>query len=79
MGRNTDYKAFVQEIHHTQKLDKPSGTAITIAEQILQNHPLYEKWNLVDENTDSISVSIEAIREKNIPGTHAVSYENNIV
>ena len=78
MSGKSDYKVSIEEIHHTQKLDKPSGTAITIAEQIISNHNGYEKWNLSDSRNTSNSIRIDALRQENIPGTHSVNYQNYI-
>lgn len=65
------YKVSMEEIHHTQKLDAPSGTAITLAEGIISNST-YNKWKL-NESGEHI-VPIKSIREGMVPGTHTVSY-----
>jgi 4-hydroxy-tetrahydrodipicolinate reductase len=70
-----DYKASIQEIHHTQKLDAPSGTAITLAEEIIENND-FKEWTLSKNKFNKIH--IEAIRQPNVPGTHSVSYKSNI-
>ena len=77
MNFNSSYKPIVKEIHHTQKLDSPSGTAITIADQIIDKLNDYNKWEEADK-VDSKTIQIVAKRQKNIPGTHEVVYENNI-
>ena len=77
MNFNSSYKPIVKEIHHTQKLDSPSGTAITIADQIIDKLNDYNKWEEADK-VDSKTIQIVAKREENIPGTHEVVYENNI-
>ena len=77
MNFNSTYKPVVKEIHHTQKLDSPSGTAITIADQIINKMDDYNKWEEAD-NVDSKTIQIVAKREENVPGTHEVVYENNI-
>lgn len=46
MGKFSDYKVYIEETHHIHKLDKPSGTAITLAQGILDNHPGYKRWQL---------------------------------
>lgn len=71
----TDYQAKIQEIHHTHKLDAPSGTAITLAESIISEHH-YKNWEL-NKNTDK-TLCIEAIREGEVPGTHTISYHSKI-
>lgn len=77
MDQHPDYKMKIQEIHHTQKLDAPSGTAISTAEQIIANHKSYEKWELGTESKLGV-VPIEALRVENVPGTHTVRYESEI-
>ncbi len=80
MNEYPDYSASITEIHHTQKLDAPSGTGISIAEQIISNHSAYTKWeNVTTENLkDSTSLSIESLRLPDVPGTHEVKYESEI-
>lgn len=77
MNDYSDYEVSIQEIHHTQKLDAPSGTAITLAEQVIENLERKEGWNL-SEMLDSRQIMIEALREDNIPGTHTVKYDSEI-
>lgn len=69
------YKVRMEETHHTQKLDAPSGTAITLAEGILANSK-YENWSL-DQGNDNELV-ITAKRENDVPGTHLVEYNSNV-
>ncbi|MBW8201412.1 4-hydroxy-tetrahydrodipicolinate reductase [Flagellimonas abyssi] len=69
------YKVGMEEIHHTQKLDAPSGTAITLAEGIIEN-TTYENWKL-DGSSDK-TVSIKSIREGMVPGTHSITYESPV-
>ena len=72
MMRGLDqYKASMEEIHHTQKLDAPSGTAITLAEGIIENTG-YSNWKL-DENGENI-IPIHSKREGTVPGTHTITY-----
>ncbi|WP_158961330.1 4-hydroxy-tetrahydrodipicolinate reductase [Myroides fluvii] len=70
------YDVSMQEIHHTQKLDAPSGTAITLAEGILANSR-YESWTLDPQATDK-QIHIDAVREDQVPGTHTVCYDSTI-
>ncbi len=69
------YKVSMEEIHHTQKLDAPSGTAITLAEGIIKNTD-YKGWAL-DEATDT-NIPILAKRINDVPGTHSVNYESPV-
>jgi len=80
MNRFPDYSAEIEEIHHTQKLDAPSGTAITLAEDIIGKISRIEKWELRQnaETQNFKSLPIRAIRKDNIPGTHSVKYSSEI-
>jgi 4-hydroxy-tetrahydrodipicolinate reductase len=74
MGQHTQYKASLEEIHHTEKLDAPSGTAITLAEGILP-HTTQNSWKLTEEANEN-DLSITAKREPHVPGTHTVTYSS---
>lgn len=87
MNRFPDYEVQVEEIHHTQKLDAPSGTAITIAEGIIENMPVKTAWvNMVSGQVDDNSPAtitpqqllIESHRIENVPGTHTVIYDSEV-
>ena len=71
----TEYKTCLKEIHHTNKLDAPSGTAITLAEEILKYYD-YKEWSL--QKKDENSLHISSVRKDEIPGTHKVSYFSDI-
>ncbi|MEP1032140.1 4-hydroxy-tetrahydrodipicolinate reductase [Ekhidna sp.] len=68
-----DFKPTLKEIHHTEKKDSPSGTAITLAEGIIASHPSIIEW-INDESTDHKKLGIVSERTPNVPGTHTVSY-----
>lgn len=72
------YQVSMQEIHHTQKLDAPSGTALTLAKEIMQSHTQYEQWELGQTATSPTHLPIEALRIGTVPGTHTVTYANAI-
>jgi len=81
------YDVQVEEIHHTQKLDSPSGTAITIAEGIIENLDSKKEWvNILspegdDAASDSVKndqLLIESFRIENVPGTHTVIYDSEV-
>ncbi|MEZ5056411.1 MAG: 4-hydroxy-tetrahydrodipicolinate reductase [Saprospiraceae bacterium] len=77
MDKQSQYDVKMEEIHHTQKLDAPSGTAITLAEQII--HALKRKSSWKNETSDDAQVlPIISKREENVPGTHEVSYVSEI-
>ena len=77
MDANSQYDVNVKETHHLQKLDAPSGTAISIAEGIIDNLDRKDSWKndlIVFEN----ELAIESIRTEDVPGTHVVKYESDI-
>ncbi len=76
-NQQADYKVSIHEIHHTAKLDHPSGTAITTAEQIIENHQGYNQW-IEGEIKDVKQLPITCERIDNIPGTHSVKFESLI-
>ena len=78
MNRYANYDVAMTEIHHTEKKDAPSGTAITLAEGILENLDRKSEWVLVDsqQSTDNSQLGIEALREGKVPGTHIVKYDS---
>lgn len=75
MKNLSDYKVSMEEIHHTQKLDAPSGTAISLAEGIINNSN-YTNWTMESPTADQIH--IEAKRIENIPGTHSIFYDSKV-
>lgn len=78
MNNYLAYSPSMREIHHTQKLDEPSGTAITTAQQILAEYPSMKGWKLTSEHPDQNELPIEALRESDVKGTHIVSYDSEI-
>ena len=80
MNDKTDYVASITEIHHAQKIDAPSGTAVTLAKDLISNHPTYSSWKLTgqSQNMEKSDLPISAIREENVPGTHLISYTSEI-
>lgn len=75
MGKLKQYKVSMEEIHHTQKLDAPSGTAITLAKDIIE-YTDYSSWAIGNPKEDEIF--IDAKRVENVPGTHIVTYDSDI-
>ncbi len=69
------YNVGIREIHHTQKLDAPSGTAISIANAITDENPDFNGWTLIPDEVDG-KIPIEAVREGAVPGTHIVNFES---
>ena len=75
MNRNKEYKVKIDETHHVNKLDKPSGTAISLAEDII-SHSDYNNWKL-NEVSDG-GILINSKRKDDIPGTHNIKYSSKI-
>lgn len=77
MNRYPDYDVRMEETHHIHKLDAPSGTAITLAEGILQNIDRKGGWALGNDHPTSDVLRIDAFREGEVPGIHSVVYESD--
>ena len=73
MNHHPNYQIDLEEIHHTQKLDAPSGTAITLAEGILDNVERKKGW-VKEQTIFDHEVPIRSKRIEKVPGTHTVSY-----
>ena len=76
MGKFNSYQPSITEIHHVHKLDAPSGTAVTLAEQIIQEQSSIDNWEL-DEASEN-TLAINAVREGEVIGTHHVYYRSDI-
>lgn len=77
MASQTEYNPTIEEIHHTQKLDAPSGTAITLAEQILEVNAIKKKW-VLNNSSDPSELKITAKRIDPAAGTHIIRYHSDI-
>jgi len=79
MNSLEDYTVSIEEIHHTKKLDAPSGTAITLADGIIENSQKKE-WELQrnKSNVEITSIPIDAKRIPDVPGTHTITYESEV-
>jgi 4-hydroxy-tetrahydrodipicolinate reductase len=77
MRPHPEYHPSLLEVHHTQKLDSPSGTAITLAEQILESIPGKAKW-VNEDSTAKEDLVITSERKDPAPGTHHVKYSSAI-
>ena len=75
MSKFNQYNVSIEEIHHTQKLDSPSGTGISLANGIIENSN-YNNWTLESPAFDQIH--IDAKRIENVPGTHSVFYNSDV-
>lgn len=72
-----DYKVDISEIHHTKKLDAPSGTAITLAGEIIAGHGAYKEWKKAGEEKEN-AIPIDSQRVGDVPGTHNVTWRSEI-
>jgi len=75
MANLKQYSVSMEEVHHTQKLDAPSGTAITLAKDIIA-HSDYSSWAIGNPKEDEIF--IDAKRVEGVPGTHTVTYNSDV-
>lgn len=81
MSDYTDYQPQITEIHHTQKVDYPSGTAISLAEGILANHSDFTSWKAALNEfpkTEKNCLPIQSQRIENVPGTHQIVYHSEV-
>lgn len=77
MNQFPNYNVEMTEVHHTQKLDAPSGTAITLAEGILENLDRKNSW-VKEVETKQSDMAIKSIREGQVPGIHTIRYESEV-
>ncbi len=77
MNRFPDYTVSMEEVHHIHKLDAPSGTAITLSEQIIEEQERVSNWSLQKQDDPSI-MHIIAIREGEVKGRHTITHESNL-
>ncbi len=73
-----EYDVEIEETHHTEKLDAPSGTATTMADCIIKQLTRKESWVLKENQTKISELAISAIRENDVPGTHKLKYSSAI-
>ena len=80
MNSQSQYQVSMEEIHHTEKLDAPSGTAVKTAEVILEHLQRKKNWQLAENRAviEDNSLLIVAKREPHVPGTHTVRYESDV-
>ena len=77
MNDFTEYDVHIEETHHIHKLDAPSGTAITIAEGILESIERKKQWKLDEQNSDD-DLMINSYRKDEVPGIHTIKYESEV-
>ncbi len=76
MNKYTNYDVSMEEIHHIHKLDKPSGTAITLANQVINKIERKKNWSITDINPETLF--IKDVREGEVPGTHIIKYTSAV-
>ncbi len=76
MNKCNDYDVSMEEIHHTHKLDKPSGTAITLANQVIEKIERKKNWSITTPSAETLY--IKDVREGEVPGTHIIKYQSQI-
>lgn len=74
------YQASLQEVHHIHKLDKPGGTAVTLAEDLIHRHHRYKSWQLIENESNPASdmLPVTAIREGEVIGQHTVKWKSEV-
>jgi 4-hydroxy-tetrahydrodipicolinate reductase len=77
LAQYTEYKPFIEEIHHVKKLDAPSGTAISLANDIIKQHQDYTGWCFEFDKTDR-KIPIRSVREGMVPGIHTITWDSEI-
>lgn len=77
MNRYPSYNIDITETHHIQKKDAPSGTAITLAEDIINNIERKNSW-INEETKDTDKLYINSLRKVNVPGTHTIKYKSDV-
>ena len=77
MEHYDNYDVAIEEIHHTKKLDAPSGTAISLAQGIKKQNSKYSDWCFEEDKSDNM-IPIKSIREGDVPGIHIVSWDSEI-
>jgi 4-hydroxy-tetrahydrodipicolinate reductase len=75
MKQHSQYTTAITEVHHTKKLDAPSGTAITLAEQIIAESE-YENWTLDRPQPKELGITSKRIED--VPGTHTIAYQSSV-
>lgn len=77
MNAHPEYQPYLEEIHHTQKLDAPSGTGITLANDLIQEYDNKSNW-VKGETTNDKDLSIISKRIDKVPGTHEIEWQSEI-
>lgn len=76
MNKYNNYNVEMEEIHHIHKLDKPSGTAISLANQVLEKIDRKTNWSITENKPETLF--IKDVREGEVPGTHIIKYTSDV-
>ena len=76
MNKYSNYEVSMEEIHHVHKLDKPSGTAITLVNQLLEKIDRKKNWSITENTAETLF--IKDVREGEVPGTHIIKYSSAV-
>jgi 4-hydroxy-tetrahydrodipicolinate reductase len=76
MNKYENYEVSMEEIHHIHKLDKPSGTAITLANQVIEKINRKKEWSITTKHADTLFITDK--REGEVPGTHSITYSSSV-
>jgi 4-hydroxy-tetrahydrodipicolinate reductase len=77
ISKYNEYSPAIEEIHHTKKLDAPSGTALSLVRGIMEGHPGFKGWSFDDESSEGM-IPVNAVREGDVPGIHIVTWDSEI-
>ncbi|MFO7934964.1 MAG: 4-hydroxy-tetrahydrodipicolinate reductase [Bacteroidales bacterium] len=77
MDRFPGYEPTLKEVHHVHKVDAPSGTAISLAKQIIGGHSRFHRWHSGTEAGEG-SLPVESVREGEVKGQHSIRYESGV-
>lgn len=78
MNDISGYTLQISETHHVRKKDAPSGTAISLSQQIITQNKNYQSWVKTDQNVQADQIPISSIRLDDVPGTHVIQYTSEI-
>ena len=76
MNNQAQYAAHIEETHHTAKKDAPSGTAITLAQGLMEQTSRYQSWQLGEEVSESGVLPVQAHRIGEVPGIHKIAWQS---
>lgn len=78
MAAYPEFNIALEEVHHLQKIDAPSGTAITLLNDIISENPGYEGWKLATDNPNVSEIPVDAQRRAGVTGIHKIKYDSDI-